>query len=356
MTEPKQDKALEKLKVANAPQMELFEIIEGPGRQDKYSNSIELYDALPKYYWGPRREHDDLTNAVLTRECTVRGQKFVIKVKPALIEKEDGSTVLIYPGQREELVEDALRKLAVDGQGHMIEEKAGVLFTLYELQKELEEMGHGFNLTEIKEAIHVCRGATLECISGDGESMISASFFPMVGLTTKGEFMKKGADARCYVQFNPLVTESIMNLTFRQYSYQLAMDIRSPLARFIYKRMAHYWTQAHQDAPYTPSLVSFLSQSPRELSARMPENVRAMRNALDVLRTHQVISHYDANQVRDSRDRRKVVDVNYVIYPHPDFVKQVRSANQRKRLTELRALREGLIDHDIIEDMPQPKP
>lgn len=355
MKPTKNDKALDKLTVSQPSQLKLFEIIQAPGKPNPYSNTIELYDALPKYNWSAKREHEDLSNAVITRQCTIRGQTFTVKVKPAIIEKNNRA-VLIYPGQREELVEDALRKLAVDGQGHMIEGKAGVLFTLYELQKELGQMGHGFNLNEIKEAILVCRGATLECISGDGESMVSASFFPMVGLTSKGEFMKKGADARCYVQFNPLVTESIMNLTFRQYSYRLAMDIRSPLARFIYKRMAHYWTQAHQDAPYTPSLVSFLSQSPRELSPRMPENVRAMRNALDVLRTHQVISHYDANQVRDSRDRRKVVDVSYVIYPHPNFVKQVRSANQRKRLTELRALQKGLIDHDIIEDMPQSQP
>lgn len=44
------------------------------------------------------------------------------------------------------------------------------MFTLYKLQKELSKMGHGYNLNEIKEAIQVCRGATLECISDDGEA------------------------------------------------------------------------------------------------------------------------------------------------------------------------------------------
>lgn len=101
------------------------------------------------------------------------------------------------------------------------------MFTLYELQKELSKMGHGYNLNEIKEAIQVCRGATLECISDDGEAFISSSFFPMVGLTTRGEFRKKGGNARCYVQFNPLVNESIMNLSFRQYNYKIGMQIRS---------------------------------------------------------------------------------------------------------------------------------
>lgn len=173
----------------------------------------------------------------------------------------------------------------------------------------------------------------------------------MVGLTTRGEFRKKGGNAGCYVQFNPLVNESIMNLSFRQYNYKIGMQIRSPLARYIYKRMSHYWTQASPDSPYTPSLISFLTQSPRELSPRMPENVRAMKLALEALIKQEVISDYDANQIKDGR---RVIDVRYVIRPHENFVKQVMASNKRKQQTELRAIKHGMIDHDIIDE-PQRK-
>lgn len=342
------DKDLESFKLSRPLQIELFEIIEAPGREKPYSNTIELYDALPKYNWSAKREYDDLSNAVIKRRCTIRGQSFTVKIRPAIIDKDGSTSVLIYPGQREELVEDALRKLAVEGKGQMLDGKAGVLFTLYELQKELEEMGHGFNLNEIKEAIFVCRGSLLECISDDGQTSISSTFFPMVGLTTRGQFMEKGGDARCYVQFHPMVNESILKLTFRQYNYRLAMDIRSPLARYIYKRMAHYWTQASTNSPYTPSLVSFLSQSPRELSPTMYQNTRAMRNALDVLIKQEVISGYDAEEVKDGR---RIVDVRYVIRPHAEFVKQTKAANKLRQITLLRAASKGLIDHDILEDV-----
>lgn len=44
------DKDLEKLDVIkDSPQMSLFEIIESPAKKDDYSNTIEIYDALPKY-------------------------------------------------------------------------------------------------------------------------------------------------------------------------------------------------------------------------------------------------------------------------------------------------------------------
>ncbi|MCC8379131.1 plasmid replication protein [Xenorhabdus sp. PB30.3] len=332
MARKNKDKDIETLNVTTSVQMSLFEILESPVKKDDYSNTIELYDALPKYIWD-QRIHEDLSNAIVTRECNIRGQQFTIKIKPAIIEKDDGRTVLIYAGQREEILEDALRKLAVNGNGHIIEGKAGVMFTLYELKKELSKMGHTYSLTEIKEAIQICRGATLECISSDGEAFMSSSFFPMVGLTTRGEFRKKGGNAKCYVQFHILVNESIMNLSFRQYNYKIGMQIRSPLARYIYKRMSHYWTQAHVDSPYTPSLISFLSQSPRELSPRMPENVRAMKNALDVLIKQEVIKDYDTNQLLEGR---KVIDVRYTIRPHEEFVKQVMASNKRKKQTELK--------------------
>ena len=119
MSKRTKDKDLEKLDVIkDSPQMSLFEIIESPAKKDDYSNTIEIYDALPKYIWDQKREHEDLSNAVVTRQCSIRGQQFTVKVKPAIIEKDDGRTVLIYAGQREEILEDALRKLAVNGKGH----------------------------------------------------------------------------------------------------------------------------------------------------------------------------------------------------------------------------------------------
>jgi len=343
------DMVLESAKLTRTPQMSLFEILDPRPRADSgpYSNTIEFYDSLPKYSWEAQREFKDLKNAILTRRCVLRGIEFTAIIKPAIIRKPDGSTVLIYPGPREELLEDALRKLAVSGNGAIIEGRAGVTFTLYQLQQELASTGHSYNLNEIKEAIQVCRGATLECQQIDGESYISSSFFPMVGLTTRGDFLKKGGNARCYVQFSPMVDSSIQSLTFRQFNYRLSMGIKSPLARFLFKRMSHYYVQASEKNPYTPSLVSFLSQSPRVPSPRMPENIRAMKNALDILVEHEVIERYEANPAKKGR---KTLDVYYVIYPHPTFIKDAIIANKKAKLIKLRAVENSVIDHDIFED------
>lgn len=318
-------------------QMSLFEIIESPNAQRRYSNTIELYDALPKYRWEQQREFS-LDQAEMVRHCTIRGIDYKVVVKPAIL-RRGNRNVLIYPGQREEIIEDALRKLAVAGHGQMMENNAGVTFTLYQLHQELKNSGHGFDINDIKEAIMVCRGATLECYGDNGESVISSSFFTTIGLTNKAEWLKQGTDARCFVMFNPLVTKSILELTFRPFNYSVGMSLNSPLARFIYKRMSHYWTQASEADPYTPSLVSFLGQSPRGLSTRMSENIRAMKNALDLLIKQEVVRDYEANQVKVGRS---IVDVRYVIWPHDRFVKDAMAANKAKRNIQMQSLKASI--------------
>lgn len=330
----KKDKDIDALSVSAPRQIDLFEILDdGPDRS--YSNTIELYDALPKYNWSQRREHNDLQEAEIMRTCTLRGKDYRIVIKPAILKKR-GKSVLIYPGTREEVVEDALRKFAASGQARMLENDAGVTFTLNQLQRELESMGHGYNIAEIKEAIMVCRGATLECYGDNDETLISSNFFPMIGLTTRKQYLKSPGDALCYVTFHPMVTRSIMDLTFRTYNYKLGMELPSALARFIYKRMSHHWVQASAMHPYTPKLVSFLKQSPRGLSEDMYSNTRAMTNAIKVLQKHKVISEYNEEVIKKGR---KIVDVHYVIYPHENFVKAMRKANFRQ--AEVREIASG---------------
>lgn len=323
------------------PQMDLFSLVDlSRNQREDYSNTVDIYDAIPKYVWAERRELKELKSATLTRQCTIQGQRLIVKLKPALIEKRNGETVLIYPGQREELVEDALRKLAVNGQGVYLKGKAGVTFTLYELLNELSRSGHTYNLDEVKEALMVCGGSMIECETEDQRSVIKSPLFGMLGLTSKKDIQSKGREARCYVQFNPLVNEAIMNLSFRQYNYQLGMEMRSPLARFIYKRMSQYWVQASAKHPYNPSLISFLEQSPRGTSSQMRENLRAMRNALDTLIKHKVVLNYNEEKVMQGK--QKVLDARYTIYPHPDFVKEVIKANQRKNTIASQAQSQGL--------------
>src|SRR6266566_2314125 len=147
------------LELKKPAQLSLFQTFLAPD-DDKYSNTIELYDAIPKYYpikhMAPLRIGDTFLR-VLTREFEHRGETFKLTLRPARIVYKDGREQEFFPSFREEIVEEALRKIACDSlNGVFLNEQAGVQFTLYELQKELKARGHALNLQELVEALKIC--------------------------------------------------------------------------------------------------------------------------------------------------------------------------------------------------------
>src|SRR5690606_463432 len=123
------------------------------GRQDKddFSNVIDLYDILPRYAQ-VQNVSDDEEN--LIRRVRHRGSEYVMEVAPARLGSGKNRRT-VFPSQREEIIEHALRKLAIRGMGVVHGNQVSVRFRLNDLYRELEERGHTYSWAEIKEAILV---------------------------------------------------------------------------------------------------------------------------------------------------------------------------------------------------------
>lgn len=335
------DKHLTQQLQSKPQQFGLFELL-APG-DDAYSNTVELYDSMPKYViYGS--ESTSLENAILERDFEYRNHRYRLLIKPMLLRRpmrrldKDGgtsvetTTVLAYPGIREEIVEDALRKLAVNGKGIFLDSEVGVVFTLYELQQELRRTRHEYSIVEIKEALYLLRETTLECIDVTGKTIVNSGYFTAIGLTTKSTLDQ----TRCYVRFNPLVTKSILDLSFRQFNYLVAMSFRKHMARYIYKRLSHHWLQASDTFPYTILLTTLYRDSGRRLHSRMTNNKTSLLESLQELMAANVI---DSHEVVPVREGRMVVDYRITLRPHADFIKDTKRANyhgNKLRLVELK--------------------
>ena len=140
-------KKLEEYNRCKPVQLSLFEFIEPDQKQ--YSNTIELYDAIPKYYWRQDKNTNNTTKTqLIEREFKHKGTEYTVTIQPTILKGKDGNHKVYYPNQREELVEDALRKLACEGSGIFLDDHAGVTFTLYQLQQELKQMGHTYSIPQ----------------------------------------------------------------------------------------------------------------------------------------------------------------------------------------------------------------
>jgi hypothetical protein len=334
VTKRKKEKKFEDYKQSKPEQLNLFT---GLGLRDKtpYSNTIELYDFMPKYVCkNPERINGKFLDPI-KRVFECKGISYKITIKPARIEGEDGIFRDCFPSKREELVEDALRKISFDGSCVFLDDEASVTFTLYLVEKELKRGGHGYKITDIKEALHILAGTQLEIASADGRSILSCNIFQNLGLQTKDDWKGDGKKIRAFVRFNSLVTKAIKHTRFRTFNYETSMKLRSFIARQLFKRMSHYYTQAHYDTTYHIMLSTMIRDFGLTVYDRLRDNLREAIQALDELKGKGVIQEYTVEKIINVNNRNQITDAKFVIQTHQKFNGDAYLANIRPQKESL---------------------
>lgn len=323
------NKKLDDFQSAKPEQLQLFELFSND--DDRFSNSIELYDFIPKYFWGKSRRVDGQFLHRLEREFECRGIGYKVKIDPAKIEDADGVIRDYYPSKREELVEDALRKFACEGQGVFLDDQAGVVFTLYQLREEMKRLGHSYSIREIKDALLICAQTNITVSSEDGSSIIVSTLFDTVGLQTRDDWQSHGGKSKAFVRFNSLVTKSIKQQTYRQLNYDKIMSYTSVIARQMHKRMSHHYTQASIAHPYHILLTTLIRDFGLTRYAQLRDNLRDVTAALNEMQARQVILNFQVSKIFDNqRSTKKIVDAKIVVTPDPRFVSEIIGANKRQ--------------------------
>ncbi len=314
-------------------QLSLFGEFLPPEARDTYSNTLELYDAIPKYFSSKKSmaelRQDGIFLKSLKRRFRHRDEYYELVIKPARLMDKDGHEKEYYPSHQEELVEEALKKIACDRlNGVYLNDTAGVQFTLYELDQELKRQGHAMKWPDLIAALEVCRGTGIEVIGPHGKVEVKSSIFPVVALVNRAEWRQNPRQVRCYVQFNPLVTHCINKLAFRQFDYSTYMRLKNRLARWFFKHLSHYYIQADWDSPYTIMQTTIIGNSYLVNHTRTRDQVRYVCEALDELKEEvNVISMYHKHMIIGPR--KKIEDVKYEIHPSLAFINQSKKANRR---------------------------
>ncbi len=337
---PEQSTAFEKVKNLGEydrdrpTQLTLFELL--LPKERGLSNTIELYDFIPKYHWGKVERIGGEFLRSLEREFECRGQKYKVKIRPASIEDKEGKERYYYPSKREELVEDALRKFVAEGQGVFLDDAAGVTFSLYQLQEELKKNGHSFSKQEIKDALLICARTNVTVTSEDGSAVLVSNIFETLGLQTRESWKGTGQKTRAFVRFNALVTKSIKSRTFRQINYEMVMSYKTVISRQLHKRMSHHYTQASITLPYHIMLSTIIRDFGLTQYDRLRDNLRDVQTALDEMKLKDVLLSYRIEKLLENSKRNKLLDAKFVMVPNPTFASEVTRAN--KKLTEIKSV------------------
>lgn len=317
---------------------------------DSSSNSIGIWDLTPwpvLYTPSASRLGGKFLDSI-TRSFEARGHSYTLTLRPARIKYPDGTEADEFPGEREALVEMAVRKLAAQRQTLEIERNTvSVTIGLYELFNELKATGHSMRYVHIEEALRILNGTQVEIkrteIDGDGdqvETILSSAIFITMALK---KYRRKEDSNSAHIQFNSLITDAIRGLDFHEINYALLMKMR-PVPRWVYKRLLHeiMFGSSADRREHVLRASSILESSGMN-------GYKRLRDAFDkitgfVTELHQqggVIESFtvEKEEVGSGRER-KTSDVLYRIRVTDEFYAQAESAirGQVHRIEDFEAL------------------
>ncbi len=304
------------------------------------SNTIELWDAIPKYSVSARQQtamrddsgrlpaHDtefEYAGAGLDRPVRCK-----IRIKPALIEMKDGSFQDFYPSQSEEIIEEVLKKIFTDQQYGMHsyrDAESWVRFTLSMIRKELRERGHTRSLDEIKRSLEIMASTSIDVeMEGKGRGVIYTNPILSNMVRTTRADIEDDPGAKWTAQLPALISKSVNELSYRQFNYALHMRLSTSLARWLHKRFVHRYRNASLIDAYSFMLTSVQRDSGLLNNKRMSANAKTLMEALDELKAEGILFSVE----EDKRfDGRKMVDVKYSVYATHEFTSEVKAASAR---------------------------
>lgn len=316
------------------------------------SNTIELWDAIPKYSVSARRQNtlrdEQGRLGVYVHEFEYHGialQNAVscrVKIHPAAIEMEDGKYKQFYPSQSEEIIEEVLKKIFTDqryGLHYVSEAESWVTFSLHMIRKELKTRGHTRSITEIKRSLEIMALAQIEVeMKGRGRGTVYTNpILTNVARRTR-EDLSDDPNAKWAAQLPALISKSVNDLAYRQYNYALHMEVlKTPLARWLHKRFIHRYRNASMVDSHHFLYTTIKRDSGLLEYARTNENVSALEQALQELCDALVLFNFEKEERRTGR---RIDDVLYRVWATKEFRSEVKTASAR-----LNKGREAIVGH-----------
>lgn len=329
----------------DSKQMSLFQnLLANDDEEEDLSNAIDFWDSTPRYSISRQKMNEmRLEGGFLPiREISFhyRSKEYIAEIRPAQLQAKDGNgkttgeSISYYPSAREELIEHALRKLAVEQNAGFFDKKdyrSGVAFTLHRLRKELIEQGHSMTYESLAEGLEILHYSYITVIDADSDpndpSLISQPYLPALAKVNR-QGRASAPESKWFVQFNGLVTDSINQITYRQFNYQRLMKCSTQLARWLISQLVLKYTAAsimnNFDMHYSTIKrdSGLLDSYGRERAA-----IAALDKAWQELKELGLL--YGVKKAEQRGHRGKLEDVIYTLHPSREFANEQKAANRR---------------------------
>jgi hypothetical protein len=321
------------------------------------SRTLDIWDLLPKFLLTHARESDG--NLIEFNNVKIGEQVLKVSLSAAILSSDslpgDPDTGprrsrMIFPGEREELVERALRKMAVQRQigaglaaNKQKETVVRLSFTLSQLRRELQAAGHDFKIAYLAEAMEVLGRTLIHPLGLVGNWEFSESR-PLMTVSKKARHGDKTGRQWIYtVDFHPLAVRAILLGAWQAINYKRVMELEQPLARWIVTRMNNRFRQAPSwkerlrlgESGYTLTLTRILAESGIRPEKHVSRTISRIEEALKELSERGFLGRYEKEITYDGTGGRpRILDVRWTLFPSFAFASEIARDNHERKLVK----------------------
>lgn len=329
----------------DSEQLTFFQFLETPN----FSNTINLFDCIPFYVQQQPRKNVDILkrNFIFEDKKEKIKREYLLKLSRGSFTKEfkkgekagTEETTFRFLNTSDFNVVQVLLKFAVDGQAFVSGGHVSVPFSLYQLFHELKRLDRRMPYDRIAESIEILSSAQTDLFWTDGDGMVRSikntilsdrRFIDPKELSLSIDLKAK---KRLYcVTLHPLITKSIVDLSFRQYDYEFNLRLPDYLSRWLHKKISHSfnWANVNSKNPFHLALSSIISNSGILAYKDINKNIKRIEDVLDHLCDLGMLEGDRTNTERKystAGGKGKTVDAVFNIFPTAKFAKQQKIAN-----------------------------
>jgi hypothetical protein len=367
------EKTYNEYKKTNPEQLDLFSFANlFESKKEKYSGTVDLYDVMPKYY------HDDIEKIrtekgllePITREFVYKKQKMFLNISPAFVFDKNNKSKSFFPSQREEIIEDVLRKFATDpNRSEFLDDRLSVKFTLYELWKELRVIKHPYDYKEIKESLNILSKTNLEIKTENSKIIFSSNMFETFSRVDINADSDRGGEFGrpeeleeyskkiiYFVRFNSLVSDSIKNKTWKIINYDQCMSYKRIISRWLHKRISHMFVTKNIERPYNILLSTVIRDSGMTEYKQISDSIIQVKRCIDEMVDIGSIERYDIEKIYSAEKRNRIEDVKFLLWISPSFYEDaqlsflaVKDREDLKQTQHEKSLNEGVKTTDNMK-------
>ncbi|AJY53295.1 hypothetical protein [Halomonas sp. KO116] len=300
------------------------------------SNAIVFWDWLPKYANEAANAEAKLPNAVES-QFSYAGQRFDFTQFPGTCRdysQRGEAWMRRYPGIKEQAVELALMKLASDIGGicevDQGQRQYGVVFSIRQLRRELEAMGHTYNHRQIVESIDILTSSEFLLESANGKAVARSRIITEYQAATAKGNARHSPEAQWRVFFHRVVAKAIESAQYRQYDLTRLYARRSYGITLV-KRLI-FTTNLSSCTPLRV-LFSELRETTSGLNySRVTDGVSYLEKEIKRLQSDRTLASYEKRVIKQRSEgsgRPVVVDAEFLLYPSNELVAEIKASNAR---------------------------